>query len=83
MGVRIRNNGKGKILNARMYEERYRDIYIDDNLLYLLSEKGVLVTEAMRLDEGVGRGGHEKHGEWWWNTEVPEDVKIDNYYKKM
>ena len=83
MGVRIRNNGKGKILNARKHKERSKDIYIDDNLLYLLSEKGVLVTEEMRLEEGIGRGGHSKHGEWWWNTEVPEDVKIDNYYKKI
>ena len=36
---------------------------------------GVLVTEEMHQE--TGRGGHAKHGEWWWRDAVPADVVAD------
>jgi hypothetical protein len=79
MAVRIRE-GSGKILCAAMYPAKPKDCYIDDGVHYMLSVvKKLLVTEPMELPYGVGRGGHARHGEWWWHNEVPEDVVIESW----
>jgi ribonuclease HI len=33
------------------------------------------------LPEGVGRGGHAAHGEWWWRDRVPGDVELGRFYR--
>ena len=76
MAVRIRKDGR--ILCAAYHEKQEGDIYIDDGLHYYLAvEKRILVSEPMRLKGG--RGGHKKHGEWWWINEIPEDVTIEEW----
>lgn len=71
MALRIRKDGK--VLCAAIHEVQEGDIYIDDNLHYLLSaEWKVLLTEP-----------HEKHrinGQWWWKGHVPDGVIIDDFY---
>lgn len=74
MAVRIRMDGT--ILCAACYPEEPGDTYIDDGLHYRLSvQLGVLVTEPMESDRG--RGGHRRHGQWWWRNEVPADVVLE------
>lgn len=77
MAVRIRESGE--ILCAAKHPAAPGDSYVDDGLHYRLSvEIGVLVTEQMFLPEGVGRGGHSAHGQWWWRDEVPSDVHLED-----
>lgn len=77
MALRIRKNGK--VLCAAMHEAEQGDIYIDDGIHYELSVVvKVLVTEPMILKPDEGRGGHKRHGEWWWINNVPKDVIIEN-----
>lgn len=56
-----------------MHPELPGDVYLDDNLHYLLSaEYGLLVSEP-----------HEHHsldGLWWWWDEVPGDRLPATYY---
>lgn len=71
MALRVRADGR--VLCAAMHPPELGDVYIDDGLHYRLSvEARVLVTEPMHSD--AGRGGHERHGEWWWHGQVPPDV---------
>ncbi len=75
MSLRIRADGR--VLCAAMYPEEPGDTYVDDGAHYRLSvELGVLVTEPM--DGPGGRGGHARHGEWWWRGAVPEDVVLED-----
>lgn len=77
MAVRIRKNGR--IFCAAMYPKEEGDIYIDDTLHYHLGvEAKVLVTDDKHLRDD-GRTGH---GEWWWNNQVPNEVTIQDFYKK-
>lgn len=79
MAVRIRKSGE--ILCAATHPRLPGDTYIDDGLHYTLSaEKKLLVTEPMELPEGMGQGGHAKHGRWWWRGQIPADVVIDPFY---
>jgi len=81
MAVRIRSNGD--ILCAAMHPELSGDTYIDDGLHYELSvERKLLVTEAMELAQGVGHGGHGRHGQWWWSGQTPDTAVIDPFYLK-
>ncbi len=74
MSLRIRENGR--IFCAAAHPAEPGDTYLHDGLQYTLSvELGVIVTEAM-VQPG-GRGGHAKHGEWWWEHRVPEDVLLE------
>ncbi len=74
MALRIRKDGR--ILCAAKHPEEPGDTYLHDGIHYILSvELGVIVTEKMEQTEG--RGGHAKHGEWWWAHEVPHDVHPD------
>jgi len=76
VSVRIRRTGE--ILCAAMLPAEEGDCYIDDGVHYYLGvEKRLLVSEPMHLPEGVGRGGHAAHGQWWWHNEVPDDVVIE------
>lgn len=77
MSVRVRADGR--VLCAAMHGAEPGDAYIDDGLHYRLSvELKVLLTEPMHCDRG--RGGHAKHGEWWWKGCAPPDVCIDPFY---
>jgi len=79
MAVRLRADGR--VLCAAMHPEKPGDAYLDDGLAYWFSvELRLLVTEPMDLPEGVGRGGHGQHGEWWWRGAEPEDAVIDEFY---
>lgn len=79
MSLRVRADGR--VLCAAMHPGEPGDAYLDDGSHYHLSvEAGLLVTEPMHLPEGVGRGGHSAHGEWWWFDEVPDDVEVDQAY---
>lgn len=74
--VSLRIRADGRILCAAMHEEEPGDVYMHDGISYRLTcELGVLVTEEMHQEEG--RGGHAKHGEWWWRDAVPDDVVAD------
>jgi hypothetical protein len=74
MALRVRSDGR--ILCAAMHPAEDGDTYLHDGLHYKLSaELGALVTEPMHAD--AGRGGHARHGEWWWRDEVPDDVVIE------
>lgn len=74
MALRIRSNGQ--ILCAGMYPAESGDTYLHDSISYKLTvELGSIVTEPMFSE--VGRGGHAKHGEWWWADEVPSDVVLE------
>ena len=76
MAVRVRADGR--VLCAAMHPEEPGDTYVHDGLHYLLSaELRVLVSEPMILPGDVGRGGHARHGEWWWINEVPSDVVLE------
>lgn len=76
MSARVRSDGR--VLCAAMHPAEEGDCYIDDGVHYLLAaELGLLVTEPMELPEGVGRGGHARHGEWWWHDRVPVDVHVE------
>lgn len=73
MAVRIRQDGR--ILCAAMHPPAQGDTYLDDGLHYKLSAGlGVLVTEPMYVDDGLG--GHAEHGEWWWRGEEPEGAAV-------
>lgn len=74
MALRIRKDGT--ILCAAMHPEKEDDTYLHDGLSYKLTvELRAIVTEPMKCEGG--RGGHGKHGEWWWANEVPRDVEIE------
>ena len=74
MAIRIRKDGR--VLCAAMHPERGGDTYLDDRISYVLTvDLGALVSEDW--SQSGGRGGHSKHGEWWWAHEVPNDVVID------
>lgn len=74
MAVRIREDGT--IVCAAMHPPEPGDTYVDDSLHYTLSaEAKVLVTEPMHSTEG--RGGHARHGQWWWRDDVPADVVLE------
>lgn len=76
MAVRIRSSGE--IVCAAAHQPETDDTYLHDGLHYRLSvELGALVTEPMDLPDGVGRGGHRRHGQWWWANEVPSDAVIE------
>ena len=76
MSLRIREDGR--VLCAAMHPAEKGDCYIDDGVHYLLSiTLGLLVTEQMEMPENVGRGGHARHGQWWWYDDVPADVVPD------
>lgn len=69
MAVRIRKNGQ--IFCAAMTESKVDDIYLDDNIHYILSvENKVLVTD----------NNHLKHGEWWWKHNIPKNINISKFY---
>lgn len=75
MALRIREDGT--ILCAAMHPPAPGDTYLHDGISYKLTvETRAVVTEPM-VCEG-GRGGHGKHGEWWWASRVPDDVEIEN-----
>ncbi len=74
MALRIRSDGR--ILCAAMHPPESRDTYLHDGISYRLTVSlGVIVTEPMHSE--LGRGGHARHGEWWWANEVPPDVVIE------
>lgn len=74
MALRIRRDGR--ILCAARHPAEVGDTYLPDGISYRLTvELGVIVTEPMTSD--AGRGGHAKHGEWWWANEVPSDVVLE------
>ena len=74
MSLRIREDGR--ILCAAMHPEKPGDTYIHDGISYRLTvELRAIVSEPMHSN--VGRGGHAKHGEWWWANDVPVDVVIE------
>lgn len=69
MAVRIRKDGR--IFCAALRNAEDGDTYIDDGVHYILSvEKKVLVTD----------GNHMIHAEWWWAGNVPNGIKIADYY---
>lgn len=75
MALRIREDGR--ILCAAMHPAEPGDTYLHDGISYRLTvEHAVIVTEPM--ESGVGRGGHGRHGEWWWREAVPADVVIES-----
>lgn len=79
MALRIRKDGR--ILCAATHAQEKDDVYLNDDIHYSLSvELKQLVTEPM--ESILGRGGHIKHGEWWWRNQVPPDVVIDEFYNK-
>lgn len=72
MAVRVRKNGR--VLCAAMHTAEEGDIYIDDTLHYLLSvEAKVLVTTPHEQ--------HKKDGQWYWATQIPSNIVVDNFYK--
>jgi len=77
MSLRVRRDGR--VLCAAMHPAEEGDCYIDDGVHYLLSAKlGLLVSEPMELPAEIGRGGHARHGEWWWHDRVPDDVQPES-----
>ncbi len=79
MALRIRSDGR--ILCAAMHPAEPGDTYLHDGISYRLTvESGAIVTEPMFSNEG--RGGHAKHGEWWWADEVPPDVVLEAFEGK-
>jgi len=77
MSLRIRSDGQ--ILCAAMHPAESGDTYLHDGISYrLIVGFGVIVTEPMYPSEhGRGRGGHARHGEWWWADSVPNDVVLE------
>lgn len=78
MAARIRADGR--ILCAAMHAAEPGDLYLHDGIHGMLIRSGALVTEPMHQDIGRfgGRGGHAAHGEWWWRTDVPENVVLED-----
>lgn len=72
MSLRIRSDGR--ILCAAMHPEESGDTYLHDGIHHRLCRTGAIVTEPMNSG---GRGGHARHGEWWWRDEVPADVTAE------
>ena len=78
MSLRIREDGR--ILCAAMHPEAPGDTYLHDGISYRLTvELRAIVTEPMFSKRG--RGGHAKHGEWWWANDVPSDVVPETDWK--
>lgn len=77
MALRIRPDGK--ILCAAMHPAEPGDTYLHDGISYKLTvDLGAIVTEPMTADPAnPGRGGHGRHGEWWWRHEVPADAVLE------
>lgn len=76
MSLRIRKDGT--VLCAAMHPKQPGDTYLHDGISYRLTvEERALVTEPMACKGG--RGGHGKHGQWWWKSDVPEDVQIEEF----
>lgn len=77
MAARIRADGR--ILCAAMHPAEPGDVYLHDVIHGMLIRSGALVTEPMEQDIGRcgGRGGHGAHGEWWWRSDVPENVVLE------
>jgi hypothetical protein len=74
VAVRIRKDGK--IFCAAMHKKEDGDIYINDKLHYYLSvEQKILVTQDWQE--------HKKHGQWWWLNQVPKEITIGTFYKKI
>ncbi len=74
MALRIRSDGR--VLCAAMHLPELGDTYLNDGISYRLTvQLRALVTEP--LFSSHGRGGHDKHGEWWWANEVPPDVVLE------
>ena len=75
LALRIRRNGR--ILCAAKHPSEEGDTYLHDGISYRLTvELKVIVTEKMFTDRG--RGGHVRHGEWWWANDVPCDVVVES-----
>jgi hypothetical protein len=75
VSLRIRVNGE--IVCAAMHPEEPGDTYIPDGISYRLTvEHHVIVTDKNHLD----RPGHKGHGLWWWADEVPEGIKVDDWW---
>lgn len=72
MAVRIRKDGK--IFCAVLSKKEFGDIYLNDAIHEALSINAkILVTTDSYT--------HNKtNGEWFWKTEIPENVKIDEFY---
>jgi hypothetical protein len=71
MALRIRKDGR--ILCAAMHGLEPGDTYIDDALHYMMSvEHRVIGSE--RMEE------HKNTGQWWWMGNVPEGIKVDDFY---
>ena len=76
MALRIREDGT--ILCAAMHPAEPGDTYLHDGISYRLTvDYRAIVTEPMHSAEG--RGGHAAHGQWWWSSEVPVDVVIEDW----
>ena len=79
MSLRVREDGR--VMCAAMHPWKPGDTYLPDSISERLTGctgmPAVLVTEPMDLPEGVGRGGHRVHGEWWWADQVPVDVRVE------
>ena len=77
MSLRIRTDGA--IVCAAMHPPLPDDVYIHDGVSYVLSvERRIVVTEPMHLPDGVGMGGHAKHGLWWWRGEAPASARLEH-----
>jgi hypothetical protein len=74
--VSLRIRSDGRILCAAMHEAEPGDTYLDDGIHHRLCRKAAIITEPM--NSGT-RGGHAKHGEWWWRDEVPADVTVEDF----
>ena len=70
MAVRIRADNK-TILCAAMFPAEEGDMYIDDDIHYMLS----VLAKVLVTDEN-----HFEHGKWWWINDVPDNVKINIFY---
>lgn len=72
MALRIRKDGR--IFCAALNKEQEGDIYLDDEVHYMLSvTKKVLVTTYTEYHQAHG-------GEWWWKGQEPKGIKIDMFY---
>lgn len=75
MAVRIRKNGQ--IFCAALSKALDGDCYIDDDLHYELSAvRKLLVTTEN--DYHIANGG-----EWWWRSQEPLNVPIDEFYNAL
>lgn len=60
-----------------MHAAEAGDTYLHDGISYRLTvELRAVVTEPMETNKG--RGGHAKHGQWWWANDVPNDVALES-----